>query len=242
MMTIKGDKRIHVRCRQCFDCKALKQQQWISRLCFEDAYNQYHPVFITPTYAEEPKSEKIIIQHWQKFIKRLRDRSFNIRYFVSLERGGKKGRLHLHAILWSDISFSNYKEQRLTYEKAWKHGFCLLRIMYGGKSGFNYASKYILKETLWYSYSRRPGLGSEGKSHYLERGVTEYLRTGRIIDRVRLRVLREEITIRAHSGWRKQLRTMLGIKVIPGTDYHYLEEPVKLEDYGEKKERLITKT
>lgn len=220
-------------------CKLLRAQQWVSRMTFETAYNPYWPIFVTPTYATEPDDYERIKIHFAQFIKALRDRGFTVRYFATVERGSQKGRLHLHCILWSDISFLKYREQRSYLEKCWRHGFCLLRIMYGGKRGFNYAAKYILKDTIWYTYSRRPGIGAKGKLAYLERGIKEFLTNGRIIYRIRLRVLGEEIITTVHSGWRKALRDILSLRVDWKSDVIYQDLPVKLESYEEQKERLI---
>jgi hypothetical protein len=84
--------------------------------------------------------------------------------------------------------------------------------MYGGRKGFNYVSKYILKDTLWYSYSRRPGLGSVGKDRYIERCVNRFIQTGRFITRMHVPIMGVMSIVTVHSGWQKEARNVLGLR------------------------------
>jgi hypothetical protein len=123
---------------------------------------------------------------------------------------------------------------------CWKQGHVLLRRMYGGRKGFNYACKYLFKDPLWASWSRRPGLGSKGKNDFIERAIDRYERTGRVIDRMRIPVLGDLLVVRVHSGWMRDLRKILGISRIPGSDILYYKGDTKPEDYHEQRERLMT--
>jgi hypothetical protein len=211
--TIRRNKKIiQVRCRKCDPCRELTQKQWVSRMLYETAFSKYKPLFITPTYQEEPQNVDQVKKDIQRFIKRLRENGVgDLRYFVTVERGTKKGRLHCHAVLWSDISKQSYKDARMCLDEAWKKGFVLFKYMYGGRRGFAYASKYLLKNPLWYTYSK-PSLGNIGKRNFIERAVNRYIKTGRIINRMRIPVLGEMLIVRVHSGWYRELIKTLGIR------------------------------
>ena len=154
-----GGKHVKIRCRQCLECGLLKQQQWVSRLMFEDAFNPYRPMFATLTYEEEPNDIDQVISDVQTWLKRLRQRKYSVRFFATVEKGSLRGRIHAHAILWSDLSLNpSMFHKRDVVTKTWKRGICFLRDLYGGRSGFNYTTKYILKDPIWYTWSRRPGI------------------------------------------------------------------------------------
>lgn len=226
-----GKKYFKVRCRKCPACKGLRVQQWISRFCFEDAYNPYPPKFVTMTYEVEPDGVDEIREHIQFFFKRIREKGYHVRYFATVEKGSKKKRLHCHAILWTDASSLGYHRLRSMLTKSWKKGYVLLRDMYGGKGGFIYASKYLQKDTIYYTYSRRPGLGGIGRLDFIEKAIDRYARTGRIIERMRLPVLGELLQVRVHSGWMRQIKKILGVKKLPEMDTFIIDvdKPKELE-------------
>lgn len=91
--------------------------------------------FLTLTYDEESiPSQFIIKEDFQKFMKRLRSKTFKkIRYMVSYEYGTKKFRPHFHALLfgYSPKSQTFLKNTNSGYplftseeiSKLWPHGF-----------------------------------------------------------------------------------------------------------------------
>jgi hypothetical protein len=209
-------------------------------MCFEEAFNKHRPVFITPTYEEEPDDIQTVVSDLQEWFKRIRQRGDSCRYFVSVERGTKKGRLHAHAVLWSNINAEKSGiKLRMYYESAWNKGFCFVRSMYGGRSGFNYVSKYILKNPLWYSYSRRPGLGNVGKHAYIERCVDRFIRSGRFIDRMHIPVIGKMMITTVHSGWQREARDILGLTKCHKTKRIHLK--LSRDTYGEKIKKIMGK-
>jgi hypothetical protein len=187
-------------------------------MCFEDAYNPYWPYFVSMTYEKEPQDriKENTRKDIQSFIKSIRDKGYHVRYFAVVERGSKKGRVHCHAILWSDAnSRLGYHSLRAMLQKSWKKGFVLLKRLYGGKGGFIYATKYIQKEIIYYTWSRRPGLGGIARDEFIEKAVDRYYRTGKVIERMRIPILGEFKEIRVNSGWMRKLKKVLGLRKRP---------------------------
>lgn len=90
-------------CGHCFECYKKRAIEWSTRVGHELASNEDN-CFITLTYDDEKKDQyKYEYSDFQDFMKRLRQRVPNtrIRYFTSIEYGGKNGRLHFHAILFN---------------------------------------------------------------------------------------------------------------------------------------------
>lgn len=95
---------------------------------------------------------------------------------MAVERGEKRGRLHLHAIVWSRqlAEMKWYSMWKLMYEK-WTHGN-VTATMVRNKSAFGYTAKYIVKDLAecvdiktgeirkqrLYTWSNKPGLGQSG--------------------------------------------------------------------------------
>lgn len=175
------------------------------------AFNENRPLFITFTLEEETTLEnfKLYVRH---FFRRLRKRGFNARYFVVAEKGSKRGRLHGHAILWSNLAKQENKDVYSILQKCWKRGICFYKYMYGGAGGVNYAIKYMFKANIWHTYSRRPMLGNRGKEYFVERAITEYLRNGRIVKKSNLSVLGKFIKIRSPYRWVREVKVKLGLR------------------------------
>lgn len=94
---------VNYTCGHCFECYKKRAIEWSTRVGHELASSEDN-CFITLTYDDAKKD--LYDYHYtdfQAFMKRLRQRvpKTRIRYFTSIEYGGKNGRLHFHAILFN---------------------------------------------------------------------------------------------------------------------------------------------
>lgn len=113
--------------------------------------------FLTLTFDDEhlPKDGSLRVEHYQKFLKDLRERlpPKAIRFFFVGEYGEESGRPHYHAILFGypPCPFFNYKGCRLKYcetcrfiEKIWGKGFVSLGDV--NKDSLSYVAGYVTKK------------------------------------------------------------------------------------------------
>lgn len=182
-------KKSAVPCGKCLGCREKKLQEWSIRCYHESKLYQFN-TFITLTYNDEnlPQDGQLRIDHWQKFMKRLRKRyGSGIRYFHCGEYGDKFGRPHYHALLFNfhfkdrklikeNNGVKTYVSQQLT--NLWPYGFSAIgnvtlgSIMY--VAGYVYKKKKEVnneytymdetgslktKQPVYATMSRRPGIG-----------------------------------------------------------------------------------
>lgn len=129
-------------------------------------------------YHEE--SPKFVLEAVQKLWKVRRKAGAKLRYFVAIERGSKKGRLHAHYILWDrELSKLSDFEAWQTMHLAWGKGRTTCsRIR--GVGGIHYTAKYILKDLgehidrktgeirrcRNFTYSNKPRFGDPGLTRW----------------------------------------------------------------------------
>lgn len=97
------DMPVQLPCGQCIGCRLERSRQWAIR-CVHEASLYESNCFITLTYSPEHLSDdySLKLDHWQKFMKRLRKKyPQKIRFFHCGEYGEKHGRPHYHAILFN---------------------------------------------------------------------------------------------------------------------------------------------
>ena len=97
------DRPITVPCGQCIGCRLERSRQWALR-CVHEASLHTRNCFITLTYDDDhlPNDLSLNIDHFQKFMKRLRKRfGDGIRFFHCGEYGENFGRPHYHACLFN---------------------------------------------------------------------------------------------------------------------------------------------
>lgn len=147
-------------------------------MLFECVSNPAWPYFLTLTYANwgsNPPDVEGAMSNWKNFVKAWRRRLGPVRYFHSIELGSKTGRLHHHAIVWSqdfqDLPAWSPKtrtdEKKCFLERAWLHGFT----QHGkvrGPAGLGYAAKYVTKGQFRISFSQKPMLGRKGLDQVLQ--------------------------------------------------------------------------
>lgn len=128
-------------CGQCHECRASRQQDWITRLLDEAPYWP-NAVFFTFTfdddnlkeYYHDAKNKYKVFQNW---LKRLRKTISPFKYFAVLEFGEITGRPHYHAILYFDTG---------TPEgicRTWSYGHTSYGRLTASRA--KYIVKYVLK-------------------------------------------------------------------------------------------------
>lgn len=99
--------RLTLPCGQCQGCRLERSRQWATR-CIHEAKMHKQNCFITLTYNDENYQYDLIYRHFQKFLKRLRKKYGNVRYYMAGEYGENTGRPHFHACLFG-IDFDDKK-------------------------------------------------------------------------------------------------------------------------------------
>lgn len=155
-----------VPCKQCNGCRIQRSKEWAIRCSHEAKIHGDNNAFLTLTYNNDhlPKDHSLNHEHFQKFIRSLRQRTgLKLRYYMCGEYGKATkankyiARPHFHAILFGH-SFPDRTNHKLrkagksynqTYrseilEKSWDKGFSEI-----GTVTFKscaYVSRYILKK------------------------------------------------------------------------------------------------
>lgn len=159
---------IQIPCGQCAGCRLERSRQWAIR-CVHEASLHEQNSFITLTYSDEniPQDRGLVIEHFQKFMKRLRKyyAPRRIRFFHCGEYGENFGRPHYHACLFN-LDFDDkelFKEVNgvkvytsETLSKIWGKGFVTV-----GDVNFEsaaYVARYIMKKVT----------GEKAIDHYAE--------------------------------------------------------------------------
>lgn len=177
-----------VACRECWQCRETKVDDWVGRNIAESKTAKAAHV-VTLTYGQDRKTGDIdhiraavlTYSDVQKYLKYLRVDGFPVRYFVVGEYGSTKGRAHWHIILYWQGSVPEHKLRENFMEKHWPHGWS-----YWDKctpEAVRYACKYLLKDpaddTLqgWGPMpSKKPPLGHdffrELAEQYVEQGLS----------------------------------------------------------------------
>lgn len=140
-----------VACRECWQCRETKVDDWVGRNIAESKTAKASHV-VTLTYGQERttgdidhiKAAVLTYSDVQKYLKYLRADGFPVRYFVVGEYGSMKGRAHWHIILYWQGAVPDHKLRENFMEKHWPHGWS-----YWDKSSpeaVRYACKYLLKD------------------------------------------------------------------------------------------------
>lgn len=151
-----ADLEVELPCGQCIGCRLERSRMWAIRITHESSLYENN-AFITLTYDDEhvPKDGSLRVDHFQKFMKRLR-KHFHptpIRFFHCGEYGEKNARPHYHACLFN-IDFADktiWKKQNdqtiytsKTLSALWPAGFSTV-----GDVTFQsaaYVARYITKK------------------------------------------------------------------------------------------------
>lgn len=187
---------VYLPCGQCIGCRVARSREWAAR-CVHEASLWSKNCFITLTYDSKylPKDGSLHVEHFQKFMKRLRaccqgvdcvkvvdpdtgllKDTYPIRFLHCGEYGSQNLRPHYHAILFNfdfpdkqlwKISGNGDKVYRSPLlEKLWKFGFSSI-----GSVSFEscaYVARYVTKKVT----------GEAAEDHYQGR-TPEYITMSR---------------------------------------------------------------
>lgn len=159
-------------CGSCWRCRSNRVNDYVGRALCEAHVSDWTKV-ITLTYAPRDDGAELVINpnHFQTFIKKLRNEKLKIRYLVVAEFGELKGRVHFHAVLFGkgkqpQISKENpepWIDGKMSDIEAWPHGHVFVDARGANEAALRYACKYVLKGEpgrCWFSLSKKPSLGS----------------------------------------------------------------------------------
>lgn len=160
-------------CGHCSACLARRAKEWSVRCCLE-ALDHDQNSFITLTYENAPLLASDVKKDMQHFIKGLRNKGYQIRYYGCCERGDQFGRLHAHMILFGYFpksvrpwakSESGYLQYRsLELDEIWSKGIVVVAPFHPYNA--QYVAGYVVKKLLtdddsFHIQSTRPGIGSK---------------------------------------------------------------------------------
>ncbi|AJK28310.1 putative replication initiation protein [Eel River basin pequenovirus] len=214
-------------CGQCIGCRLEKSRQWAMR-CMHEASLHDDNCFITLTYNDEnlPENGSLDVSHFQKFMKRLRERiGVSIRFFHCGEYGDTTLRPHYHALIFGydfpDKTLWSIRNGNRLYvspflDKVWKKGHTSV-----GSLTFESAA-YVAR------YAMKKVTGEQAQEHYRIADP----KTGEVFDRLpeyTTMSLRPAIA----AGWYKSFKSDVyprdyvvvnGVKVKPPRFYDILYE------------------
>ena len=175
-----------VACRECWQCRETKVDDWVGR-CIAESKTARRSHVVTLTYGEERttgdidhiRAAVLTYSDVQKYFKYLRADGYPCRYFAVGEYGSLKGRAHWHIIVFWQDTVPQHKTRENFTQKHWPHGHS-----YWDKTSpeaIRYACKYLLKDPaeehkqgFGPMVSKKPPLGHE----YFARLADEHVRQG----------------------------------------------------------------
>lgn len=124
-------------CGQCIGCRLRRSREWAIR-CMHEKASHKNAEFLTLTYNEDnlPSDYSLSVDHFQRFLKRLRKNYGRFKYYYCGEYGPRTGRPHYHALIYgltfpdkvyhksNDRGEPLYTSARL--DKTWSYGHCVL--------------------------------------------------------------------------------------------------------------------
>lgn len=120
---------IAVPCRKCWPCQLQRRREWIARACNEVIVAPKTWLF-TGTFKDKPETPAVVVEAFQKYMKRLRHKGRYFRYVMVVETGDLRGRLHCHALLHTDLG---YKDVRGLWNMGFAHAKLLRPVIAAGR-------------------------------------------------------------------------------------------------------------
>lgn len=184
------NNKLSLPCGQCIGCRLERSRQWAVR-CMHEASLYSDNSFLTLTYSNEnlPKDGSLHMDHFQKFMKRLRKNIHpkKVRFYHCGEYGDLHARPHYHALLFNhDFDdkklFTERKNIRLytsdSLSQLWPMGFSTVGAVTFESAA--YVARYVMKKVTgkhseeyyggrkpeYTTMSRRPGIGQKWFSKY----------------------------------------------------------------------------
>lgn len=166
------DDGTEISCRSCNECVATRTNTWVARCMAEKAISAYtyalHLTYSNRTPEDQRGGEAFRYSDVRAFFARLRrqieyhtGQKAAVRFIVCGERGSKKGRVHWHVVVFSDVDILEFGEFRKYGElflgekvdqsgknrldwSLWPHGF--VAVQEPEQEGLRYVLKYALKD------------------------------------------------------------------------------------------------
>lgn len=171
------DRFIPVPCGQCPECTKRRAHSWAFRL-EKEAQNYIHRYFLTLTYDNlhlplTPKGYATLRKSdVQKFLKRIRKKTKELKYYYVGEYGTRRKRPHYHMIL-----FSNERINDLIIDE-WFHG----NVHFGkAEEGSIYYTIQYYDKGDWHSYGidddRMPEFSNMSKGMGQDSALVDYVGT-----------------------------------------------------------------
>lgn len=157
-------------CRQCVICRARRRECWTGRLEAEQVLNPCGQ-FWTLTYAPEHLPGEFSRADFRRvikaFLQRLRRTGRGpARYFAVAELGERKGRLHLHLLLWLNEPAPT-RDLWLDADGLWPFGFRFIKARHDTSA--RYLVSYLMRDDkLTVAWAKSPGWvpGTSAKSGF----------------------------------------------------------------------------
>jgi len=141
-------------CGQCVGCRLERSRQWAVRCLHEAQLHEYNS-FITLTYDDAHFRPSLEYKDFQDFLKRLRKKKGQLRYYMCGEYGEQYQRPHFHACLFG-VAFPDrtvwragsrpdltiYRSKEL--EALWPFGFSSVGAVTFQSAA--YVARYIMKK------------------------------------------------------------------------------------------------
>lgn len=149
------DKPISISCGRCMECRLERQRQWALRMMHEASCHEANS-FITLTYDNYnlPPDTGLVLEHWQKFAKRLRKAGHRFKFYHCGEYGEQTSRPHYHAALFGVNFLKDRRHYKLikgnqyytspTLTNCWGLGHCVLGDLTWESA--SYVAGYITKK------------------------------------------------------------------------------------------------
>lgn len=141
----------YVACRECWQCRERKVDDWVGRNIAEGKTAKAAHV-VTLTYGEDRQAGGIdhiraavlTYSDVQKYLKYLRVDGYPVRYFAVGEYGSLKGRAHWHIVLYWQGAVPGHRLRENFMERHWPHGLSYWDAV--SPQAIRYACKYLQKD------------------------------------------------------------------------------------------------
>ena len=164
---------VECHCQQCGYCRFVRTRQWALRCYLENQCHQ-ESAFLNLSYAPEhlPEGKTLVVEHMQKFMKRLRSnvqyqykQDKKIRFYLAGEYGEKNHRPHYHVLIFG-FGFPDKKY----FKKSEKSGLPLYRSDFLEKTwkfGHSWIGDVEIESAAYVAnYIRKKINGDEAEEHY----------------------------------------------------------------------------
>lgn len=174
------DNGLIVSCRVCWQCREVYLADWTGR-CIAESQDATETHLATLTYGGGDHIDSRILnyEHVRKYLKKIRNDGFKVRYFCVGEYGSAKGRAHWHLLLFWQGKVPKYKMNWSEDQEFWPHGHSKYEL--GDAGAARYVMKYMTKDFSdpeyvgEYGMSSHPMLGYRWFARFAQKHVDQGL-------------------------------------------------------------------